>query len=105
MKAKFSLYCLVLCVQEGFWQSCLAPGLQPFCPILIVEICLYRMCTGTTTSCFKIVFDDFLGGRREPSPASCPLDCTCTTYVACVHMNRNIHILHTKLTTNAVLVF
>lgn len=58
MKAKFSLYCLVLCVQEGFLQSCLAPALKPFCLILLMEICLYWMCTGTPTSCFKILFDD-----------------------------------------------
>lgn len=100
------MYCLVLCVQEGFLQSCLAPGLKPFCLILFMEICLYWMCVQPPPHpALKFYLTTFLGGRRELSPTSCPLDCTCATYVAYVPMNRNIHILHTKLTMNAVWFF
>lgn len=105
MKAKFSLYCLVLCVQEGFLQSCLAPGLKPFCLILFMEICLYWMCTATTTSCFKILFDDLPWWQERTKPHKLSSGLHMCHICGIRAMNRNIHILHTKLTTNAVWFF
>lgn len=84
--------------------------LSSSCAEAILPYPLWKsVCTGCVQAplhpALKFYLTTFLGGRREPNPASCPLDYTCATYVAYMHMNRKIHILHTKLTTNAVLVF